>query len=75
VNCVIEYEYKNNTSSFTFKNKNKIVIGRKNDCDLNINEDGFSRIQTTVFYDQSKEKWFLRDGTDGKTSLSGTWYI
>lgn len=38
-----------------------------------INESVFSREQATVFYDQKKEKWFIKDGGQEKLSTCGTW--
>jgi hypothetical protein len=51
------------------------MIGRKEKSDIEIlNEGGFSREQTSIYYDHNENCWFLKDG--GKEpSKSGTWYI
>ena len=49
------------------------MLGRRIDCDVVINEPGFSREQTTFFFDDSTQKWFVKDGGE-KSSSTGTWY-
>ena len=53
------------------KDNKKILIGRKNDCDVFINDSGFSRVQCTIYYKNCN--WYIKDGTEDKTSGSGTW--
>jgi len=55
------------------KEKSKLILGRKSDCDIFVNESGFSRIQTTVFFKEGR--WYIKDGSDEKASGSGTWYV
>lgn len=56
------------------KDKETILIGRKGDCDIVINDQGFSREQCTVFFDNQSKNWFIKDGGKEKLSGSGTWY-
>lgn len=48
------------------------MVGRRMDCDVIVKEEGFSREQTTIFYDDLNQKWFVKDGGE-KPSSPGTW--
>jgi len=59
-------------SSTLTKDKQKYLLGRKSDCDITINDPGFSREQSTIFYDPHKQSWFIKDGGEN-LSRTGTW--
>lgn len=59
--------------SFFFGESNKCVkIGRGKTCDINLKSLAYSRFQTTLFYNQKAECWYIRDGYE-KESMNGTW--
>jgi hypothetical protein len=54
------------------KNKQKYLLGRRLDCDVLVNDPGFSREQATFFFDSSKQAWSVKDGGENP-SRTGTW--
>jgi pSer/pThr/pTyr-binding forkhead associated (FHA) protein len=60
----------------TFKKEDKIVsIGRKNDCNMVINDTSISREQLVLMYNNDEKHWFIKDGNLEKGSSNGSWYI
>lgn len=53
--------------------KEKWQIGRKTECDLVVNDQRFSREQTTFIYDKINGTWFIKDGGSEALSRTGTW--
>jgi len=47
------------------------MIGRSNNCDIKLNDSTISRVQCRVIF--SQDRWIMLDGTDGKSSVNGTW--
>jgi pSer/pThr/pTyr-binding forkhead associated (FHA) protein len=48
------------------------VIGRSPNCDIRIDDQLISKMQSTIKYEGGN--WILEDGRDGKESTNGTWY-
>jgi pSer/pThr/pTyr-binding forkhead associated (FHA) protein len=48
------------------------VIGRSPNCDIRIDDQLISKMQSTIKYENGN--WVLEDGRDGKESTNGTWY-
>ena len=48
------------------------MIGRSPNCDIRIDDQLISKMQSTIKYDDGN--WILEDGRDGKESTNGTWY-
>ncbi len=72
IKCNLYYNY----FSVFKKDKNAIhLIGRRSDCDIVINDTGFSREQSMIYFDEKSECWYIKDGGKEKLSGSGTWYI
>lgn len=66
----------NNSNKYIFDGFNKkiITIGRHKDCDFSFPKDkSFSRIQTTIEFDEETKKWSIIDGNKDKGSTNGTW--
>jgi pSer/pThr/pTyr-binding forkhead associated (FHA) protein len=63
-----------NNRKYIFQKENSpITIGRDRSCDIFfINDKSFSRIQTTIDYDENLDQWSVRDGKS-KSSTNGTW--
>ena len=47
------------------------LIGRSNNCDIKLNDSTISRVQCRVVF--MKDRWVMLDGSEGKTSVNGTW--
>jgi pSer/pThr/pTyr-binding forkhead associated (FHA) protein len=50
----------------------ELVIGRSPNCDIRIDDQLISKMQSTIKYEGGN--WILEDGRDGKESTNGTWY-
>jgi len=50
----------------------ELVIGRSPNCDIRIDDQLISKMQSTIKYEDGN--WILEDGRDGKESTNGTWY-
>ena len=53
--------------------KQRYLLGRKSDCDIVVNDPGFSREQTSFIYDSGKKCWYIKDGGVENLSRTGTW--
>ena len=52
----------------------EITIGRESHCTFAFpKEKSFSRIQTTIKYEEDKGQWLIMDGSKTKSSTNGTW--
>lgn len=65
----------NQLSRKTFSPSDKIItIGRAKTCSYSFdNLKGFSRIQSTLCYNEQKMYWVLKDGSGTHDSKNGTW--
>ena len=55
-------------------NRNQLmVIGRSPNCDIRIEDELLSKMQSTIYFDQNAEAWVIEDGYQGKSSTNGTW--
>jgi len=52
--------------------KQELVIGRSPNCDIRIDDQLISKMQSTIKFEDGN--WILEDGHDGKESTNGTWY-
>jgi len=50
-----------------------MVIGRSPNCDIRIEDELLSKMQSTIYFDQNAEAWVIEDGYQGKSSTNGTW--
>lgn len=50
----------------------KLVLGRSANCDIRIDDQLISKMQSTIKYQDGQ--WVIEDGRDGKESTNGTWY-
>mmetsp|Transcript_1101 Transcript_1101/g.2026 ORF Transcript_1101/g.2026 Transcript_1101/m.2026 type:complete len:289 (-) Transcript_1101:94-960(-) len=50
----------------------ELVIGRSPNCDIRIDDQLISKMQSTIKYEDGN--WVLEDGHGGKESTNGTWY-
>ena len=50
----------------------ELVIGRSPNCDIRIDDQLISKMQSTIKYENGN--WILEDGRDGKESTNGTWF-
>lgn len=71
----IEITYDSNTTKkYEFdKDKKIITLGRGKKCDILLYHLSYSRIQTTFWFDEKEQEWFLQDGNEEKKSTNGTW--
>lgn len=69
----IEYGQGENLTKKVFNNEQKTTyyIGRKQECDIIINESEVSREQAMVYHE--KGNWYIKDGGKENPSASGTW--
>lgn len=69
----IEYGQGENLTKKVFNNEQKTTyyIGRKSECDIQINESEVSREQAMIYYE--KGNWYIKDGGKENQSASGTW--
>lgn len=59
---------------YSCSNKNQLmVIGRSPNCDIRIEDELLSKMQSTIYFDQNAEAWVIEDGYQGKSSTNGTW--
>ena len=72
-NNTLEISY--NDKNFKFPKEKKIItIGREKKCDIILlNEKDVSRIQTSIYFDEKEDDWFIIDGSKEKESTNGTW--
>ena len=67
-------KYHNNKSVIDGFNKKIITIGRDKGCDFAFPKDkNFSRLQTTIEFDEETKEWSVIDGSKEKESTNGTW--
>ena len=60
--------------TFNASSKKEVTIGRHKDCDFAFpNNKSFSRIQTTIEFDEENQEWIIIDGSRTKSSTNGTW--
>ena len=50
-----------------------IKIGRKNECDIVLNDIGISREHCIIYFDNDNDNWFIKDGNEEHLSRGGTW--
>ena len=76
-NNALKIIYGNNLKKSTkiFQNKKQILIGRRNDCDIQFEEACFSRVHITIEYDESTKFWTIQDGHNEAKSMNGTWIL
>ena len=55
------------------KTKNLIKIGRSKNCDIVLKSLEYSRIQTSIFFNEKNKMWYIRDGDGDNKSMNGTW--
>lgn len=69
----IEYGNGDNLQKIVLNNEHKTIysIGRKQECDIVLNESEVSREQAIVYY--QKGNWYIKDGGKETMSKSGTW--
>ena len=53
--------------------KNLITIGRSKTCDIILPSLEYSRIHTSIYYNQKEKIWYIKDGIGDKKSMNGTW--
>ena len=59
---------------YYFKSEQGIIrIGRATNCDITIEDAVLSKLQASIYYDETKLCWVLLDGYEDKRSLNGTW--
>ena len=51
-----------------------IKIGRKNECDIVLNDTGISREHCIIYFDSETKNWYIKDGNKENLSAGGTWY-
>lgn len=76
-NNALKIIYGNNLKKSTkiVQNKKQILIGRRNDCDIQFEEACFSRVHITIEYDESTKFWTIQDGHNEAKSMNGTWIL
>ena len=55
------------------KKKNLIKIGRSKNCDIVLKSLEYSRIQTSIYFNEKNKIWYIRDGAGDNKSMNGTW--
>ena len=63
--CPVKYEFTINDSPVT--------IGREKTCKIVLDSNIYSKIHSTLYYDQSSNAWLIQDGYKEKKSTNGTW--
>ena len=53
--------------------KEIVTIGRSKECDIILKGLAYSRIQTTIYYKEEENLWYIQDGFNEKKSMNGTW--
>lgn len=60
--------------TFNASSKKEVTIGRNKDCDFAFpSNKSFSRLQTTLEFDEENQQWVIIDGSKVKSSTNGTW--
>ena len=55
------------------KKKKFIKIGRSKNCDIILKNLEYSRIQTTIYFNEKDKFWYIKDGFGNYKSMNGTW--
>ena len=50
-----------------------ITIGRDKDCKIVLDSNIYSKIHTTLFFDENLKVWLIEDGNKTKKSTNGSW--
>ena len=66
-------KYFNKISVLCKDKKQKYLLGRKNECDVVINDPCFSREQATFTFNEQNKSWYIKDGGNESLSRTGTW--
>ena len=56
-------------------NKKQVLIGRRNDCDIQFEESCFSRVHITIDYNELSKSWTIQDGQNELKSTNGIWIL
>jgi hypothetical protein len=61
-------------NTWAFNKQVKIIkIGRSRNNDIILANSAYSRTQTSLFFDEIEESWFIQDGFGNTMSTNGTW--
>ena len=55
------------------KKKKLIKIGRSKNCDIILKNLEYSRIQTSIYFNEKDKFWYIKDGFGDYQSMNGTW--
>ena len=53
--------------------KELVKIGRSKENDIILKNLAYSRIQTSLYYKEEENVWYIQDGFEEKRSMNGTW--
>ena len=51
----------------------ELIIGRSPNCDIRIDDELLSKMQSTIAFDRDQQQWCITDGYKDKPSTNGTW--
>ena len=74
-NLELKFYFENNQKeSYIFNTeKNLIKIGRSKICDVILKSVEYSRIQTSIYFNEKNKTWYIKDGFGNNQSMNGTW--
>ena len=74
-NLELKFYFENNQKElYTFNTeKNLIKIGRSKICDVILKSVEYSRIQTSIYFNEKNKTWYIKDGFGNNQSMNGTW--
>ena len=74
-NLELKFYFENNQKELYIFNteKNLIKIGRSKICDVILKSVEYSRIQTSIYFNEKNKAWYIKDGFGNNQSMNGTW--
>ena len=74
-NLELKFYFENNQKELYIFNteKNLIKIGRSKICDVILKSVEYSRIQTSIYFNEQNKTWCIKDGFGNNQSMNGTW--
>ena len=74
-NLELKFYFENNQKELYIFNteKNLIKIGRSKICDVILKSVEYSRIQTSIYFNEKNKTWYIKDGFGNNQSMNGTW--
>jgi len=59
--------------TYDYNDTNIITVGRDKTCTISLKDKGFSKIHSSIMWNNENKFWELKDGIANKPSTNGTW--